>query len=47
MVRFDDIDPGADGAITLTMTWNGTAGNEGKGTYSNAITITETDPPPP
>ena len=47
VVRFDEIAPGVDGDFTLTMSWDGEAGSEYKGKYSNALMLEETTPPPP
>jgi hypothetical protein len=39
VARFTNIDPGTDGGVVLTISWDGTPGNEYQGKYANALLI--------
>jgi hypothetical protein len=41
VARFVDINPGNDGQIVLTISFDGTPGNEFKGKYGNAVMLQE------
>jgi hypothetical protein len=41
VARFVDIDPGSDGKIVLTISFDGTAGSEYSGKYGNAVMLQE------
>ncbi len=47
IVRFEDIEPGPDGAFTLTMSWDGDGTALYTGKYSNAIQLATQPAPPP
>ena len=39
VARFTGIDPGLDGEVVVTISWEGTPGNEYKGKYANALML--------
>ncbi len=39
--RFSNIDPGSDGAVVLTISFDGTAGSAFKGKYGSAVRLQE------
>ena len=41
VARFGNIDPGDDGVVVLTISWDGTAGSEFKGKYGSAVRLQE------
>jgi hypothetical protein len=41
VARFVDVAPGSDGQVTLTISWDGTPGNEYAGKYANALMLRE------
>lgn len=45
IARFIDIDPGTNGTVVLTVSWDGEAGSEYKGKYSNALMLQEVPEP--
>jgi hypothetical protein len=45
VARFVGVAPGADGEVTLRLTFDGTAGNEYGGKYANALLLRERLPP--
>ena len=43
VARFSNVKPGGDGQVELTISWDGTAGNENLGKYGSAIRLIEED----
>jgi hypothetical protein len=41
VARFSNIDPGSDGAVVLTISFDGTAGSEFRGKYGSAVRLQE------
>ena len=41
VARYKGIDPGDDGEVVLTISWDGTPGSEDQGKYANAVLLME------